>query len=200
MKKLLTLVSFIVHRVSSIVLLLLSVSGCQHFNPTLPSQIKPLLQLSTAELSREISVVQKVNANYQGRQQSFIAQLEITKNELIMVGLTEFGAKLFTLRYDNRVIDYQPSPLLKMPMDPAFLLSDLQLIYWPIKSIKAALAVEQQLQQSEVAPFKRQLFIAKQQAVTIRYSNKQPWLGSVSFRQLQNNYALDIQTLDISEL
>ena len=191
---------FVNYRFSLVLLLLLNLTACQHFGSTLPPQIKPLLQLSTADLHREISVVQKVSANYQGHQQSFIAQLEITKKELVMVGMTEFGATLFTLRYDNQTIDYQPSSLLKMPMDPGFLLSDLQLIFWPRESIQAALGNDLLLRQSEVAPFERQLLIAGQEAITIHYTDKQRWLGKVSFQQRQNNYDLTIQTLDINEL
>jgi len=181
-------------------LLLFILTGCQHFEFVASSQVKPLLQLSTADLHQEISVLQKVSANYQGREQSFIAQLEISKTGLVMVGMTEFGATLFTLRYDNQVIDFQPSPLLKMPINPAFLLSDFQLIYWPFDVIQNSLTGDQQLSQSKVSPYERQLTIERQPSVTIQYNDRQRWVGNVSFRQHKNNYELNIQTLEISEL
>lgn len=181
-------------------LFLTLLSGCLHNSAITQIRNKPLLQLPTYALQKEISVVQKVTAHYEGHQHSFIAQLEITKNKLVMVGLTEFGARLFTLIYDNETIHFESTALLKTPMAPEFLLSDLQLIYWPESIIESRLMDGNKIFQNKQAPFKRQLFIAEQEVIVIDYSDQQKWKGSVFFQHRLNKYNLAIQTLDINEL
>ncbi len=184
----------------AILMLIISLTSCQTFIKSSTVSLEPLLQLSTEELARNVSVVQQISANYQGQKQTFIAQLQITKKELIMVGLTNFGAKLFTLRYDNQNINYQPSSLLKISINPAFMLSDLQLIYWPKTSINNALKSHEELRQNNLGAFSRQLFVGNEEAILIRYSHDSVWQGNVLFIQKQHNYELSIKTLEIGSL
>lgn len=183
----------------AVIFTLLITAGCQH-QPPATDLNSPLLQLPTTALTSEIAVIQKVTITYQDRPQSFIAQIEINHDGLVMVALTEFGGRLFTLSYDNKTIDYQPSPLLKTPIEPAYLLSDVQLIYWPQASINAALPSGMSLKQNNLKPYSRALYDGKEKVIDIQYNQNKYWQAKANFVQLQKNYSLTINSQDITQL
>jgi len=129
-----------------------------------------------------------------------------------MVGLTEFGGTLFTLKYDNHQITFEPSPLLNQPIHPEFLLSDLQLIYWPSNKIQEKLPSGTTLVQNESPVLHRFLIVNNEKIINFEYDKPQIitrkknmdfsniWYQQVSFTHLKYHYALIIETLEMNML
>ncbi len=120
---------------------LLAIAACAQLPPP-PERAGPLLEppLPPASLGRDLAQSEVVTGEFGDRSYSMRVELEITPERLVVVGLSHLGVPLFTLEQtaaDLRVQSSAPGPL---PLDPAWMLSDLQLVHWPAGVLADALA------------------------------------------------------------
>jgi hypothetical protein len=86
----------------------------------------------------EITLNQHFQGSYQEKQYSFNLVSQITKDKMTVIGLTAFGARVFTLEYDGKNVDFKLSSLVKDhgKIKPEYLLADMQLVYYPVAEIQ----------------------------------------------------------------
>ena len=151
--------------------------------------LAPMIGSSNKSLTvmPERSLTQKAIIKTQANQHELLTQLELTSEQLTLVGLAPLGQPLFTLTYDNHQLISEQSSLLGSQFKAEYLLAIMQLIYWSEDSIN------QHLQNGYIqgyncdADYCRQLYAAKQAdptaarpIVTIRYSQLDPWQANVT--------------------
>ncbi len=111
----------------------------------MPSQAMPLLQLAPAALGRTLALQQQLSVRGpDGTQRHLQALLEADAGE-VRIALTSMGQVLARMRWDGVQLDVQRSRYWPQQVEPARILSDLQLALWPAEEIARALPPAWQL-------------------------------------------------------
>ncbi len=84
-------------------------------------------------------IEQLVTAKWQNIERRFICVLEIDDKQLSLAGMDENGFSLFNLFYDVNQLVLNKDQLLNVDIDPIRVLNDLQMIYWPVESLRKSL-------------------------------------------------------------
>jgi len=179
---------------TSIIAIFLSIilSSCTLMQPQ-QSTYKPELMPIARPLGPPRRIVQQINAVWADRQESLLAVLELDAKHIAMAGLSNDGLSLFNLTYDGRTVKSDKSPLLPEQVAPEFIISDLQLVYWPVAELQKILPAEWRL---EVAENKRILIVRNKKQVEVNYLSPDPvWPKSVELVNFQYNYRLNIKTI-----
>ena len=150
----------------------------------------------------ERSLTQKATIKTQSSQHELLTQLELTAQQLTLVGLAPLGQPLFTLTYDGHQLISEQSTLLGSQFKAEYLLAIMQLIYWDEGSIN------QYLQNGYIqgyncdAGYCRRLYVDKQHStvddepiVTISYSQQDPWSANVKLNIDAASFELIINPL-----
>jgi len=171
---------------------LLWLSGCAPMQPE-PVTVKPELMPIAQPLGPARRIVQQINAVWADRQESLLAVLELDAKHIAMAGLSNDGLSLFNLSYDGHAIVSDKSPLLPESVNPEFIITDLQLVYWPIAELEKNLPAGWRLEQSGK---KRFLYISDKKQVEVNYVSPDPvWPKAVELVNFQYNYRLNIKTI-----
>jgi hypothetical protein len=122
----------------ALLLAFFAAAGCAGPDPrcaVLPGGGRYCLQPTTAVAPFELQ--QKVEAAFDGRRETMIAEIEADANGLRLVVLTPFGHKLVEMSYDN--LEAKAAARLDPRLDPALILALLQFTLWPGDAIRAGL-------------------------------------------------------------
>lgn len=173
-------------------LVMLALAGCSWFSS--PPVVKPWLpMLEPAELGRSVAALQKVSGSRDGSEYVLLFQLEVDPERLAMVGSTVGGNTLFSLEYSGGNLNTSVSPLVPAQVDPAWVLADLQLAFWPQAAIENGLAQSQF--RLQYAPGSRELYFGRERLIRVEYSAGDPWSGPVLFKNYKFDYEYRIETL-----
>lgn len=93
-----------------------------------------ILPLSSSGL--EGSFNQTVTGLFRGQRQTFLSQVELDSQHMVMVGLATFGARIYTLEYQGERLSFSTIPQLSSKLTPENLLADFQLVNWPVGPIR----------------------------------------------------------------
>ncbi|WP_432740516.1 DUF3261 domain-containing protein [Methylobacter sp. G7] len=171
---------------------LLWLSGCALMQPkqvAVKSELMPIAQ----PLGPARRIVQQINAVWADRQESLLAVLELDARHIAMAGLSDSGLSLFSLTYDGNTLVSDRSPLLPESVNPEFIITDLQLVYWPIAMLKKNLPAEWRL---EAGQNKRFLYVGGKKQVEIHYLSADPvWPKAVELVNFRYHYRLQIKTI-----
>lgn len=138
-------------------------------------------------------IVQQINADWDDREESLLAVLELDAKHIAMAGLSNDGLSLFNMTYDGNTVVFDKNPLLPESFSPEFIITDLQLVYWPIAVLQKKLPAEWRL---EEADNKRFLYVMNKKQVEINYLSHDPdWPKIVQLVNLRYNYRLYIKTM-----
>ncbi|MDO9046301.1 MAG: DUF3261 domain-containing protein [Methylobacter sp.] len=171
---------------------LLWLPGCVLMQPV-QDAAKPELMPIAQPLGPARRIVQQINAVWADRQESLLAVLELDARHIAMAGLSNDGLSLFNLTYDGNTVVSDKSPLLPESVNPEFIITDLQLVYWPIAELQKKLPVEWRL---EAARNKRILIVRNKKQVEVNYLSPDPvWPKAVELVNFQYNYRLYIKTI-----
>jgi hypothetical protein len=179
---------------SSIIAIFFSIilSGCTLIQPQQFTD-KPEPMPIAKPLGPARRIVQEINAVWADRQESMLAVLELDAQHIAMAGLSNDGLSLFNLTYDGNTVVSDKSPLLPESINPEFIISDLQLIYWPIAELQKKLPVDWRL---EATQNKRILIVSNKKQVEVSYLSADPvWPKAVELVNFRYNYRLNIKTI-----
>jgi hypothetical protein len=98
-----------------------------------------LAPLAPRTLGRRVEQRQEVTFSYHGHTRSFQAALKVAPQNLTLIGLTAIGQRLFTLSWNGRAIRFKSSLNQLKHFEPKQVLADLELAYWPLPVLRAAL-------------------------------------------------------------
>jgi hypothetical protein len=175
-----------------IAVFLLWLPGCTLMQPE-QATVKPELMPMAQPLGPARRIVQQINATWSDRQESMLAVLELDARHIAMAGLSNDGLSLFNLTYDGNTVVSDKSPLLPESVAPEFIISDLQLVYWPIAELQKVLPADWRLESGEN---KRILIVRNKKQVEVNYLSPDPvWPKAVELVNFQYNYRLNINTV-----
>jgi hypothetical protein len=144
-------------------------------------------------------VVQQITALWQDRKETLLCVLELDKQGIAMAGLTNDGVSLFNLTYDGKTIVVDKSPLLPESVVPEFIITDLQLVYWPVTVLQKSL--HGSVWRLEVDKSHRRLYNQGNKVVEVNYLLPDPvWAKSVELINYRHNYRLQIKTISYEAL
>ena len=176
----------------------LLITGCAVL--TKPEVIKqPVLMPMAPPIGPSRRIVQQITAQWPNRNEILLCVLELDKQRIAMAGLTNDGVSLFNLTYDGKTIVSDKSPLLPDSLAPEFMITDLQLVYWPVAILQNSL--RSSAWRLEVDPGHRRLYYRGTKAIEVNYIMPDVvWAKSVELINYRYNYRLRIRTIDYEAL
>lgn len=149
-------------------------------------------------IKKPLSLTQTVQIQYAGKQYNFITRMEIANRSFKLVGLTSTGIKLFSIESSNKTYNFEKSPLIGKDLNLAYLLTDLQLSYWPVDQLNRQL--QKQHAHIKIQNRQRLLILNENAVISIQFSNNQRWNKNIVFKHSQRNYNVTINTLEMEYL
>ncbi len=176
-----------------------SYANCDvHTDSQLPS-------LHPSEYGVSLLSTQQITINTTNDKFEFVSLLEVQPDKLSLVALTPIGQKLFQLQYRKQKLDYSGQGV---PADfyPAYLLSDISLIYGKTKSLEycfAQIRIPFTLDFGESYTdnhITRLIKIGNTEKITIEYSTKEIWESNITFTNHTRDYSIIIKPLSVERL
>ena len=160
---------------------------------------KPELMPMAPPVGPSLRVVQQITALWPSRKETLLCILELDKQRIAIGGLTNDGVSLFNLTYDGKTIVSDKSPLLADSVDPEFIITDLQLVYWPAAVLQKNLRGS--LWRLEVDSKHRRLYYQGNKTVEVNYLLPDAiWPKSVELINYRYDYRLQIKTISYEAL
>ena len=178
--------------------LCLLLSGCALLTK-LDIVTQPLLIPMASPIGPSRRIVQQITAQWPNHKETLLCVLELDKQHIAMAGLTNDGVSLFNLTYDGKTIVSDKSPLLPDSVAPEVIITDLQLVYWPVSMLQKSLHASPW--RLEVESNHRRLYYRGVKTVEVNYlSPDAVWAKSVELVNYRNNYRLHIKTISYEAL
>lgn len=95
--------------------------------------------LGPGSLDRPTPIRQLVTVEIEGRDHTLQTVLNRGRSELTLVGLTSVGQRVFTMSWDGREATLRSRLTELDRLDPLWMLTDIQLAYWPLAPLRTAL-------------------------------------------------------------
>lgn len=143
-------------------------------------------------LDTEVEVRQRLVLLRGEESRSMQVAIRVDAERLTLIGLSDLGQRLFTLTSDGRQADLTSRVPDLRGLDPNWILTDLQLAYWPLPSLRAALPEELRLEQRAAL---RTLWRDRRLLWLGFNESEEPWHGELVVYNLRLGYRLDIQPL-----
>jgi len=193
------------------VLILFFTGACSH-NRVAPGMLTltddiSMRLLSPASFGKNLSLTQSIEFQYQGETRELLTQSEFSKQQLVVVGLTTTGTRLFTISYDGERLNSEGYSEITENLQPKYMLADIQLSLWPVE------IVNQQLQSSSICFRKKQCSFTEsadklqrtlvqndETILTIRYLSTPHHKSKIELTNRLRQYQLTIMPLAVDEL
>lgn len=142
-------------------------------------------------LGEAVRVVQQVHIVSRGQAWLILSVLDVASDRLTLVGLSGFGRRVITLRYDGVLLSEEPASRGPEDLEARRLLRGVQLIYWPIGAVAHALPPGWEI---EDAGTERMLKQGGGIVVRIRCEGETRWQGHCEYEDLRSGYRLAIDS------
>lgn len=139
MQRLLELTTRILPRFMA-VFMAVTIAGCVAPSPLM----KPL---PPKTLGQSVMARQLVTVHFNGHTRSMQVALKVAPSDMVLIGMTAIGQRLFTLSWQDGQANIKTQIESIETIDPAHILADLQLAYWPLPALRRALPDDMRLQQ-----------------------------------------------------
>ena len=159
--------------------------------PAPPAGVARPLVLPSEAGDRAVSQV--VRGQVGDRVMTLSCVVTIKGEQMSVIGLNALGVRLFTLRYDGKLVSVEKSAGLPEQFKPEWLLADLQFVFWPLASLQGPLTAAG-FEIIEPASGRRQLRRGGQLIAEAQYPGADPWAGRSSLVNLEYNYSLQIES------
>jgi len=158
----------------------------------------PRLRLAPADFGQTLSLAQRLTvlqlprsaAEEAPAEQSLDALLEIEPGELRLAAFA-LNQRVLSLRWDGRELGQNRHPLLPRAVDAERVLRDVQLAYWPLASVRAALPAAWSVEDGEGW---RELRLNGQLQLRIDYAGRPRWQGRTDLDNRAEGYRLAIES------
>lgn len=171
-------------------------SGCAVFDKSEVTG-QPVLMPIAPPVGPTRRVVQQITAVWPGKQETLLCVLELDTQHIAMAGLSNEGLSLFNLTYNGKKLEMDKSPLLPDTVAPEFIITDLQLAYWPVAMLQKILPAQWRL---EADQNHRRLYYKNEKRVNADYlSGDANWPKDVELINYQYNYRLHIKTISYTQ-
>ena len=160
--------------------------------------------LPPESFKQSLSLLQRIEVQYERETRNILAQLEITPNKMIFVGLSPMGNRLFTMLWTGQNISDEY--LLRnikdewpFPFEPKRILADVQLALWPNIPTQNGIKIRE----TALPNMSREILrsdLNEYPIMRITYETLPFWQGLIVIEHLESNYQLSIETLEINWL
>jgi len=99
--------------------------------------------IEPSRLNRTVSTTHEVQIFHDEREFSFLGQLEIDSEKILLVGLAPTYTRLFTLKFEKGEVFFEATAPIPLPFDPRHILADLQLALWPLPVLQEQLHIRE---------------------------------------------------------
>lgn len=153
-------------------------------------------------LGKNLSLNQALKGSFKDTEQKFNLILENSSQETKVIGLTNFGNRLFMVNYDCNKVKVEMSPILKMApnikkLKPEYILADIQLVYWPLEEIQKNLSDNLKIKEiSKDNQTKRILFEGEKPIIEIVFSAQDILKSKIYYHHLERGYSYSIENLN----
>jgi len=175
-----------------IVILALLLSSCSLLQSTTVPQL-----LSPAALGAQLQLNQTLVSEVDGKRQQILIALKVTQQQMLMLGLSVEGQRLFTLNYDGLSLQQKSLSSIAKKLDGEHIMRLVQLAYWPAEALRLSYGKNYQLIELEN---QRRLMHYGDKIITIDYNDEPPWRGSITIVHHQQELKLKITTTDFTAL
>lgn len=174
-------------------LVAIALAGCGSHatRPAASDGTRPLL--APASLGSSRAVNQIVRGALGERELTMNCVVTVKDGAMSIVGLSAMGVRLFTIKYDGQTTTVDNTLPIPPQLTPERLLADLQLVFWPLETLKAPLATAG-WQVSEATQGTRRLRHGTQLVAEVHYANTDPWSGRSWLVNLEHGYTLNIDS------
>ena len=177
------------------------VAGCAQHPPAPPRLQLPPLQLSPASFGSSVSLVQRLVVRQlpdaarlrdgtEAAEQSMDAQVEIDPGSVRLAAFA-MNQRVLLLQWNGRDLRVERHPMLPDAVDAAHVLRDVQLVYWPLAAVAAALPPGWAVSDDAA---RRSLSFEGQAQVLIDYSATPRWQGRAMLDNRREGYRLTIES------
>lgn len=163
----------------------LATAGCAAPGPL-------LAPLAPQTLGSSITVRQQITAHFGDDTRQLQVALKVAPRDLKLIGLTALGQRLFTLSWNGQRAEVTSAVEPLADIDPAHILADLQLAYWPLPALRAALPADLRLEQYGTA---RVLWRNDQLLWFASSETADRWGSTLTLYNAQAGYRLTVQPL-----
>ncbi|KFN42944.1 DUF3261 domain-containing protein [Arenimonas oryziterrae] len=156
-----------------------------------PGDAAPLLHLSPAALGRELALQQHLEFRFGKQEQALDALLEADAQD-VRLAIQAMGQSALRLHWDGERLEQTRADWVPSALQAERVLSDLQLAYWPVAEIRAALPAGWTLRETEGV---RQLL----QDTTVVTEVRMTAPDRIEITQHRDGYRLVIVSVPLSE-
>jgi len=170
---------------------LLVLGACVSTPPDPAGPARPLVAPATLGADRIVNQV--VRGAFGSRDLTFNCVVTVMDGAITLVGTNSLGLRLFTIRYDGKTVQSEMAPAMHEPLLSEQLLADLQLVFWPSRTLMEPLR-QAGWQLTEPAPGIRRLRRGEQLVAEAHYSSADPWSGRSWLVNFEFGYSLQIDS------
>lgn len=175
-------------------------AGCALAQPRDQAAV-PFAPLSPASLGRTVQAEQILRIAYGESGLALQCTASVTPAETSLTCFTALGQRAFHLKHDGQTLSSEAAALNATAISPERILTDLQLAYWPLPALTAAMAGSL-WQVSEPVPDVRRLRHNGALYADIYYSghlaSAKSWDGRLWLVNFEQRYSLDIESRAIN--
>ena len=174
----------------------LLVGACATHPPTpprAPSTAQDWPSLAPVTLGHSVQVRQILHAAFQTHTVDLQCVVTVDSDRMTVIGLNTLGLRAFKVTYDGARIDEQRAPQVPAFVAGARLIEDIQLAFWPLPALQAALAPAGW---TVTEPFAGTRRLLRDDALIaeVHYAGAEPWSGRVWLVNFRDRYSLAIDT------
>ena len=162
---------------------LLILAACTH-RPAVP-----FIKLAPAGLGREFAATQRLQFRHGDQRPELQALLEVDGEEVRLAALM-LGETVERLRWDGTYLQEVRAPWLPEQITGERILSDLQLILWPVAAVRAGLPA---LCHLDTAPAQRTLVCEQAVVVRVDYEGEPPGMQRATLYNRVYDYELIVE-------
>lgn len=162
------------------------ITGCQSWRFPQERPLAPPLMDTSRQLEHRLRIERGQQA------QNLHAVLSLLPAETRVVALTETGVPVFQLHQTADDLSVDRSPLLPKQVPTRLILADIQLVFWPLDSLRTALPAPWRVEQEEQG---RALYNGERLEARVRYQRRDGWQGRSTLDNIHHGYRLTITPL-----
>ena len=156
-----------------------------------------LPQMPWPDTADRVDAIQKVHATWKnGQSIDFQARIGLAPGQVHMVMLDPMGRRAMQVNWSERDLSFEMANWMPDHFDPARMLVDIMMVYWPTNIVRDALPANMAIVSN---PDNRQIVTIDEDGKsvpysTITYPEQDRWQGAASLKNLRDGYQIDIQS------
>ncbi|MGH8541785.1 MAG: DUF3261 domain-containing protein [Stenotrophobium sp.] len=156
--------------------------------------------LPAASLGATRAAQQVLHAAFGDRDATMQCLVDVTPARISVIGLNAVGLRLFSVKVENGQTTVERSPGVPDTVQPARILADIELAYWPLTALQTAYA-NTPWQVSEPFPGTRRLLRDGRLIAEVHYAQPSGdrWQGRLWLSNFEFGYSLAVDSQPVDE-